>query len=151
MPDIYNAPDAQLHRDASTTPAKTRWLLLLFAFLLAYLGVSVFAPWVNSVIIHHWVPPSSALYWPARLISDLVQSSAYLFAAGYLVAKASRAWRYWICGFMCLFFMANTFRIIGWQHILFEVCRYHWYDLLSVAKTPIALIGGCIIGSKLHR
>ncbi|BFM09698.1 hypothetical protein [Halioxenophilus aromaticivorans] len=151
MPNIYHAPESHRVSEHTTDWQKTNWWLLGVALLIAYLGVTYLSSFVNNLLVHLWVEPTSVLYWPVRLTSDLLQSSGYLFIAGVLLARATHRWRYWVCATVCAFFMVNTFRIIGWHHIIFEMCDYHWYDILSVIKTPVALFGGCVVGSKMRQ
>jgi len=143
MSNIYSAPKSYDFSNFDAQPQNNNWFIFGLALLIAYLGVTYASPLVNELVIRQFVAETSENYWPLRLASDLLQSFFYMAVAGYLMGKALTNFRYPACALVSLFFVANTFRIIGVEHIFFESCDQHWYDILVLLKTPFAIFLGC--------
>lgn len=148
MNEIYKPPEAELRIRSSESTHTLNWTLFFVVSFLCYLGVSHISPLVNNLYVHLLFDKDTGEYWDFRLISDLLQSTLYLGIGGYALGRSFGVKWWFVCAILSLIFILNSFRIIGFEHIITGTCERHWYDVLIILKTPIAFILGGYVGSS---
>ncbi len=148
--DAYKPPGSEVN-DPSSESERVQLGYLLLIWFGCYVGVSYLSSFLNAQYLHVLVPENARFYWDVRLVSDLLQCTLYLGLGGYLLTKVSGRFHWLICGIFIVVFAANTIRIVGFTHIFLETCSRHWYDVLVLLKTPVALVAGVALALRARR
>ena len=146
MNNFYSPPSSNiLEKEKSHF---NRWNSAILWIVFCFVGVSYFSSFLNDLWVHHFFEMFSKDYYTVRYIFDLLQSFLILFIGSFYISKEfSENWWKWFLT-LNIIFILNSFRVIGFEHILFESCNDKWYDISVLIKTPIAFYLGGYFGKK---
>lgn len=151
MKNIYRTPKSELKIQLEESPGRKSWVVFFVALVSCYIGVTYLSPFVNGIYVHLIVDRSSSSYWDIRLVSDLIQTAIYLSIGGFFLGRSfSKKW-WLVCGLFSAIFLGVLFKIIGFMHVISGDCDRHWYDIMAILITPIAIYFGGVVGHGYNK
>lgn len=148
MDNIYHSPSSNVIRSTAEIPLKKKILDFILIVIFCLVAVTYISPFINDLYVHLIVDRYGEHYRLFRLASDLIQSSVFLFAAGYMLGSIHYKTKWLPATLLVVILVANSFRIIGFWHIIEGDCSYLWYDIAIIVKTPIAIYCGSFFNVK---